>query len=230
MASYQEALRLRPDYAMAHNNLGNALARLRRLDEAIASHGEALRLYPDYALAHNSLGNALHALGRIGEAVASFREALRLKPDYADAMNNLGNALSRSGQYAEAVACYRQALQIQPDFAMAHSNLVFVMHYDPAQEAETIFEEHRRWAAQHATPLARWIRPHYNKANPERPVRIGYVSRISVCIRWPSSSSRSWPPTTAACSRPSVTPMFHTRTRSPSGSEGSPTAGATFAG
>lgn len=176
VASYQEALRLRPDYAMAHNNLGNALARLRRLDEAIASHGEALRLCPDYAMAHNSLGNALHALGRIGEAVASFREALRLKRDYADAMNNLGNALSRSGQYAEAVACYRQALQIQPDFAMAHSNLVFVMHYDPAYDAEAILEEHRRWAARHATPLATWIRPHYNKADPERPLRIGYVS------------------------------------------------------
>ena len=35
---YQEAIRLKPDYAEAHNNLGNALAEKGQMDEAIRQY------------------------------------------------------------------------------------------------------------------------------------------------------------------------------------------------
>ena len=54
--SYREALRLKPDYAEAHNNLGNVLWDQGKLEEAEASYREALRLKPDYAEAHTNLG------------------------------------------------------------------------------------------------------------------------------------------------------------------------------
>ena len=59
IASYRQAVRLKPDYAEAYNNLGNALKDQGKLEEAIASYQQALRLKPDYAEAHNNLGNAL---------------------------------------------------------------------------------------------------------------------------------------------------------------------------
>ena len=43
MASYRQALRLKPADAEAHNNLGNALRDQGKLDEAIASYQQALR-------------------------------------------------------------------------------------------------------------------------------------------------------------------------------------------
>ena len=52
VAQYQEALRLKPDYAEAHNNLGIALQDQGQLAEAVAQYQEALRLKPDYAEAH----------------------------------------------------------------------------------------------------------------------------------------------------------------------------------
>ena len=55
MASFHTAVRLKPDYAEAHNNLGNALTALGRVEEAAASFQEAVRLRPDYAEAHNNL-------------------------------------------------------------------------------------------------------------------------------------------------------------------------------
>ena len=42
-------LRIDPKAASAHNNRGNALRELKRLDEALASYDEALALKPDYA-------------------------------------------------------------------------------------------------------------------------------------------------------------------------------------
>src|SRR5207244_13082936 len=84
------ALRLKPDYAEAHNNLGNALRGQRRLAEAEACFREAVRLRPDFGDAHHSLGAVLKEQGRLEEAEACLREALRLRPDFADAHNNLG--------------------------------------------------------------------------------------------------------------------------------------------
>jgi Flp pilus assembly protein TadD len=51
----EHALRLKPDYAAAHSNLGLALGRLGRKQEAIAHFQEALRLKPDYQVARMNL-------------------------------------------------------------------------------------------------------------------------------------------------------------------------------
>jgi tetratricopeptide (TPR) repeat protein len=59
IGEYQEALRIAPDYAKAHNNLGAALARMDRTSEAIDQYRQALRIYPSSADAHNNLGAAL---------------------------------------------------------------------------------------------------------------------------------------------------------------------------
>ena len=56
---YQEALRLKPDHAEAHNNLGIAFYQQRRTGEAIRQFQEALRLKPDFARARKNLGVVL---------------------------------------------------------------------------------------------------------------------------------------------------------------------------
>ena len=76
-------LRLKPDYAEAHYDLGIVLAKTGQTPEAIAQYEAALRLKPDYAEAHYNLGVVLAKTGQTSEAIAHFEEALRLKPDLA---------------------------------------------------------------------------------------------------------------------------------------------------
>jgi len=90
---YSEAIRIGPDYAAAHNNLGNLLYDLKRYDEAEQGYSEAIRIDPDYAKAHYNLGNLLYDLKRYDEAEQEYREAIRIDPDYAKAHHNLGNLL-----------------------------------------------------------------------------------------------------------------------------------------
>ena len=52
---YMEALRLRPDYVSAHNNLGITLADQGRVDEAIHQFSETLRIDPRNAQAQHML-------------------------------------------------------------------------------------------------------------------------------------------------------------------------------
>jgi tetratricopeptide (TPR) repeat protein len=75
---------LRPDYAEAHSNRGNALQELKRFEEAIASYDCALALRRDLAEAHSNRGNALKELGRFDDALASYERALTVQPDFAD--------------------------------------------------------------------------------------------------------------------------------------------------
>ncbi|MGD0390960.1 MAG: tetratricopeptide repeat protein, partial [Tepidisphaeraceae bacterium] len=176
VTSFRQAIRLQPDYAEAHNNLGIALKATGQLDGAVTSFRQAIRLKPDFAGAHNNLGNALKNTGQLDEAVTSFRQAIRLNPDYALAHNNLGSALSDMGQLDEAIASYRQAIRLRSDFDQAHSNLVNTLLYHSGYDARMIHEEVRRWNQQHAEPLKRFIQPHRNDRDPERRLRIGYVS------------------------------------------------------
>ncbi|MGD0389573.1 MAG: tetratricopeptide repeat protein, partial [Tepidisphaeraceae bacterium] len=116
-------------------------------------------------------------IGRLDEAIGLYRQAIRLSPDYAAAHNNLGKALKDIGQLDEAIAVYRQAIRFKPDDATVHSNLVFTLQYHPGHDGGMIHDELRRWNRQHAEPLRKLIQPHTNDRNPDRRLRIGYVSQ-----------------------------------------------------
>lgn len=123
IASYRQALVLKPDYAEVLYSLGLAFQAQGKPLEAIESYRQAIVVRPDYAVAHNNLGLALQAQGKLDEAVVSYRQAVMCKPDYAVAYNNLGTALKEQGKLDLAVENYRHALNLRPDYADAHSNL-----------------------------------------------------------------------------------------------------------
>ena len=122
MAEFRAALKLQPDDALAHYNLGNALMDQGKRAEAMAAFRAALKFQPDLAEAHNNLGRVLDAQGEPAEAMAAFRAALKLQPDLAEAHNNLGHVLTSQGKLAEAVAEFRAALKLKPDHTEAHYN------------------------------------------------------------------------------------------------------------
>ena len=93
VASYHKALAIRPDYAEARYNLGNAFLEQRKLDDAVASYHKALAIRPEYAEARNHLGNAFRILGKLDDAVTSYHKALAIKPDFAEAGRNFLAAL-----------------------------------------------------------------------------------------------------------------------------------------
>jgi protein O-mannosyl-transferase len=99
VAYYDEALRLNPNFAAAHTNLGKLLAEGGRIPEATPHFEAAVRLAPGDADAHANLGNALLYLGRVPDAHRHYLEALRLDPANATAKEMLAQ-LSASGRGA----------------------------------------------------------------------------------------------------------------------------------
>jgi tetratricopeptide (TPR) repeat protein len=142
IAQFEEALRIRPEYAQARTDLGNALSKAPgRAAEAIAQYQAALAIMPGSPIPHNDLGNALMKAGRVRDAIAEYETALRMKPDYAAAHNNLGKALAgMPGRRAEAMAQYEAALRMRPDLVEAHVNRGQALAEMPGRMAEAIAE------------------------------------------------------------------------------------------
>jgi len=89
IAVLREALRLDPDSAMAHTDLGFVLDSEQSTEEALKEYREALRLDSDFVDAHNYLGIALARQQRIPAAV---EEYLRLAPDTPQNQRNIRRA------------------------------------------------------------------------------------------------------------------------------------------
>ncbi len=123
MEAFKQAIRIKPDLALAHLNLGVAYGELGRYQDAIESYKQVIRINPDYAEAHLNLGVAYGELGRYQDAIESYKQAIGINPDLADAHNNLGVAYGKLGRYQDAIESFKQAIRINPDFADAHSNL-----------------------------------------------------------------------------------------------------------
>jgi len=118
IAQFEAALKLRPGYAEAHNNLGTALSQIPgRLPEAIPHFEAALKSNPDSAEMHVNLGNALSEIpGRLPDAIENLSAAVRIRPDFAEAHYLLGVALARTpGRANEALAQLEEAQRLQPD-------------------------------------------------------------------------------------------------------------------
>lgn len=109
--------------ALARSNLGWALLRSGKTDEAIEELNEALRLQPDHALSHQRLAQALWAKGLREEAIAEYRKAARLSPNSPGARSALGQALHRLGSLPEAIEELRAAVALSPQLAEAHYHL-----------------------------------------------------------------------------------------------------------
>jgi len=174
--SFEHYLRHRPNSAQGHYHSGNALRKLGRLKEALASYGQAIQLQPNFADAYGNMGVVLLDQWRLEEAVSCLKQALRLQPDRPELHYNLGLALTRHGEAEEAACSFRQAVQLRPNYVAAHSALLLALHYTSGNDSAALFREHRLWASRHADPLAPPEQLAPRNRDPERRLRIGYIS------------------------------------------------------
>lgn len=174
--SLQRAIDLDPLAARPHRLLGMALQDQARHAEAIAAFQRAVDLRPEAAAGYGYLGAAMHAAGDREGALCVLTRARELEPTSADTHVKLGNLLHDVGLTEDAVQCYRTAVDLSSDMPFGHSNLIFSLHYRSTLDRRALRAEAEHWAARYAGPALLDPRPHDIDRDPNRPLRIGYIS------------------------------------------------------
>jgi protein O-GlcNAc transferase len=108
----EQAVALRPDFAEAWSDLGEARKLLFDDEDALAAFRKAVALSPEDAVAQTRLGSKLLDAGLTGEAVPHLQEAVRLDPKNQSALNALLLALRRDGQAAQADAVKQRLTEL----------------------------------------------------------------------------------------------------------------------
>ena len=190
IAACRAALTFRPDFVPLYNNLGNVLADHKRFEEAAAVLRQAVTLDPEFASGWHSLAKVLRERGEFDAALDACRNAVKVRPDFAEAYIMLGGTLRDLGRLNEALECFRTAVALNPDDIKSHSILVGTLQLMSEFDAPAILREAQRFDAIHARPLGVGLARYENNRDPDRRLRIGYVSpnfrvHIDMCFTIP---------------------------------------------
>jgi protein O-mannosyl-transferase len=117
---FTHALRVTRNNEVAHNNLGTAIFRDGRVDQAIVHFQEAIRLKPRYAVAHANLGTAFVSKKRYDDAIRQLQEAIKINPKYAGAYRNIGTALGQEGKIDQAMPYFQKSISLEKNDPEAH--------------------------------------------------------------------------------------------------------------
>ena len=106
---YEEAIKVRPEFAEAEFQRGNALVALARLAEAESSFRRAVVIRKDWSLPYSALGALLVRLNRDSEAEPFLRQALKFEAQSNLALRMLADVRLRAGDAREALELTRRA-------------------------------------------------------------------------------------------------------------------------
>ena len=176
LAAVRVAIALHPGNPDAWFNAGNIANAADDPAAARTAYRRALHLRPDMGEAHSNLADVLRTSGALSRAAEHYRMAIRLSPDLPHPYVNLAETLKEQGFVTEAIAILQEGRNRHPDLALLHSNLLLALHYSPWVPPEVIARAHAHWNDRHARPLSDPRKRHANSREPDRRLRVGYVS------------------------------------------------------
>jgi TolB-like protein/Tfp pilus assembly protein PilF len=109
---YRRTIEQNPDYATAHQWLGDLLSGLKRHDESIVALKRAEELDPLSMIIGANLGDELLVMGKYDEAVAQYKRLIIRDPGFAFAHQALAITYASKGLYPEAIAETREAIKL----------------------------------------------------------------------------------------------------------------------
>lgn len=120
--SYNKAIQLKPDFAAAYYNRGDAYYTQNKLNEAIKDFEKAITFSPGKTEAYYNLGNIFVKQNKIYSALACYNAVIQLEPNFFQAYNNRGIIYLEHDKPDDAITDFNKAIQLKPDLAEAYLN------------------------------------------------------------------------------------------------------------
>lgn len=174
--AYKRALAIQPDYYEPQNNLGNLLQLCGRSAEAEAAYRRCLEMRPNEAGVLQNLANVHQVQGRLAEAEEEYRRLIDTAAPSGAVHSNLASSLQAQGRIDEAREHFQRAIDLSPTEDSLHSNLLLCLQYSTGITPAELAVAHAVWEDRHGVPRRAYWRKHENSRDPERPLRVGFLS------------------------------------------------------
>jgi tetratricopeptide (TPR) repeat protein len=140
---WAEVIKIDPTMAEAHYNLGVALSKLERNEEALQHFKKSTDINPYFLKGYFAIGNALVTQELYEEAAQNYIKALEINPDDPEVRHNLGVVYSYLEQPEKAIDELEKAIELQPSYFLAYRSLSTI--YKGMGETEKVAEIDQRW-------------------------------------------------------------------------------------
>ncbi|MFK8015299.1 MAG: sulfotransferase [Gammaproteobacteria bacterium] len=121
--AFDRALRLEPDWLVAHLHLAHVLRADGQFAQALQRYEKALKIEPESAPAHTGAATMCQELGAMSRAEHHFAKACSLEPGSPGLWWQWGHALQSAGRPEAAVSVLLEAVRLAPQVAQWHSAL-----------------------------------------------------------------------------------------------------------
>ena len=169
-------LRLRADDPEALAALFHVYDSQGNLAAAADALEQVLKQRPDWVGALNNYGNVLKKLRRMTDAEAAFRRAIELDPSFVATYRGLGGILIAQSRVPEALKVFRAGRAIDPEGFDLESAGLYALNLTDDLSSNEIFARHRAFGERLETKCPKRTAPFPNERDPERRLRIGYLS------------------------------------------------------
>jgi tetratricopeptide (TPR) repeat protein len=143
--AYENALKLRPDFAEAMVNLGTTYFQREDDATALAWFAKAMAINPNLPELQMNSANSLQRIGRLPEAAERYARAVELDPRDPAIRFNYGLCLERLNRPADAAQQYELAAELHPDWPAPHQRLIFaLLNADRRDAAAAAYERAAR--------------------------------------------------------------------------------------
>ena len=125
----RRSIQLSPNDGEMWAILGESLAGLGTIDEAIKAFEKSLILKPNNIQVYCNLASLLtvagvqSATGRLDEAETSFKKVLQLDPHMGQTITNLASIYTTKTKYVEAISLFKKVIEVNPNSTEAYFNL-----------------------------------------------------------------------------------------------------------
>ncbi len=171
----EEIIKYKPDYPDSFFQLGNIFMAQNQFEKAIEQYMQVLKKRPDVFENLNNIGTAYYKLKKYDDAVFYYKKALAIQSDVEHILWAVAVCFAERGALDEAIGYYRRTLNISTKKTQIYSDLLLTMIYAESVTPEALAEEARKFGKNIAEPVQR-KKSFANGKDPERKLRIGYVS------------------------------------------------------
>lgn len=173
---YNKIIATNPEYFLAYFNIGEVKQKEQDDTSALIYFRKAIKYNKKFVPAYTSIVRIYKKRSKLLDAERLCRKILKLEPNNVEAQFMIGAVRAEYGEIPEAIDWMRKVKNSESFGLAAHASIIYYLNLLPDIQQEEIYSESRLFEERYAVCYHHLQRPHVNSPDPERKLRIGFVS------------------------------------------------------